>query len=205
MTLQELDLTIEHRSGKSNANADALSRCPVSSPKSQSPQQETDGARTQPRVQVLTQEPGPASSDRVDNSVCLHSIGGNALAEQQESDPCFGPIVRYLTHGTLPDQAVEAQQIMAESTCYEMVDGILFQSMPDKTLRTAVPVPERKKLFEEVHAGTFGAHQREAKTCLDTIGGPVCDRTFANGAELVTLASLEGPDPSLMCPLPRFL
>ena len=95
---------------------DALSRCPVSSPNPQLPWQEMDGAKTQPRVQVLTQEPGPTSSDLVDNSVYLHSIGGNTLAEQQESDPSFGPIVCYLTHRTLPDQAVEAQRIVAEST-----------------------------------------------------------------------------------------
>ena len=31
MAIQELDLSIQHRSGQSNANADALSRCPLPS------------------------------------------------------------------------------------------------------------------------------------------------------------------------------
>lgn len=136
MSLQELDLTIEYRSGKSNGNADALSRNPVSGLPPPILESGAESVLEDPTsvVQVLT----PQQS-------------GGVLTQQQEEDPDFQPLMLYLTQGTLPNNPAKARKIVAESSSYEMVDGTLFRAMPDKTLRTAVPVTERRKLFDEVH------------------------------------------------------
>lgn len=149
MTLQELDLTIEYRTGKANGNADALSRNPVDVPLPTTPESEAECVLEDPTsvIQVLTSQPNQ-----------------DVLARQQEEDPDFRLLMQYLTQRTLPEDPMKARKIVAESPSYEMVNGTLFRVMPDKTLRTVVPVTERKKLFEEVHGGTFGAHQREIKT-----------------------------------------
>ena len=44
-----------------------------------------------------------------------------------------------------------------------MVDGILYRIMPDQTLRIIPPTVDRKGLFLEAYAGTFGGHLCDAK------------------------------------------
>ena len=98
------------------------------------------------------------------NAVLSLSADKELLTWQQEADADFQPVIAYLTQQELAQDMAKARLIVAESTTFELVDGILYQLMPDKTLCTAVLVTERRKLFFEVHEGTFGAHQREAKT-----------------------------------------
>ena len=44
-----------------------------------------------------------------------------------------------------------------------MDDGVLYRVKADKSLRIIPPAVDRQKLFEEVHAGPFSEHLREAK------------------------------------------
>ena len=166
MSLQELDVTIEYRVGKSNGNADALSWNPASSPVQSPEGQEEDATLPQGDstsvIQMLT--PGQCDLNTSDNSVLSHSVDQEHLAQQQGIDPDFKPVMTYLRRRELPQDETKARKIVAESSLFELVDGVLYRSMPDKTLRTAVPATERRKLFSEVHEGTYGAHQREAKT-----------------------------------------
>ena len=92
-----------------------------------------------------------------------YAIGAQCLRDlccQQLRDPDCGPMLRYLERGDLPR---EDKKLILDSVVYELESGVLFRVLPDKTLRTIVPQEARRKLFDETHAGTFGAHQRMEK------------------------------------------
>lgn len=46
---------------------------------------------------------------------------------------------------------------------YEIVDGVLYHVENDKTLRIVPASGDRRKIFDEAHAGAFGGHLQEAK------------------------------------------
>ena len=136
IALQDLDLAIEYRSGRSNNNAAALSRKPP------------------------VQRPDASLYDIVDCNVVidhalLYSLGAVDLRYQQLEDPDCQPVMSYLEQGQLPDNDVAARKIMLESTTFELEDGMLFWLMPDKTLWTVVPHGARRQLFNEVHKGMY--------------------------------------------------
>ena len=91
MIIQELDLEIKHRSGKSNANADALSRNP-------------------PANHVL-QVTTAADDGPVENELSL----------KQRQDPEFLAMFQYIEDGVLPDNDKQAKQIMLEFAIVEGV------------------------------------------------------------------------------------
>ena len=43
------------------------------------------------------------------------------------------------------------------------MDDIVYHLEADKTLRVVLPLDERRKVFNQAHAGTFGGYLREAK------------------------------------------
>ena len=140
MALQELDLEIRYRPGKQNANADALSRSPLSH------FPVPDGV-----VAAVSENVVPAKD------------GELSLAIQQKVDPELGPMVEYLKQGVLPLDETEARKITLNRNNYDLVDDVLFHVEPDKTLRIVPPVTEREKLWNEAHRGVFGGHLRDAK------------------------------------------
>ena len=44
-----------------------------------------------------------------------------------------------------------------------LLEGVLHFVMKDKTLRIVPPQWDRKQLFDEVHAGVWGGHLKDAK------------------------------------------
>ena len=145
MALQELNLTIEHRSGKHNANADALSRHPL--PES------IDGTPTERLVAALT------TADKREDG----SEDGSTLATLQQQDAELAPMIKYLETGTLPQDDREARQIAISSGQYTLEDDILYHVEDNGTLRVVPPVSQRERLFMEAHGGRFGAHLSDAK------------------------------------------
>ena len=85
------------------------------------------------------------------------------LVNEQKKDPEVSDIIEYLTHKHLPEDAKQARRVVTESEMFELVQGALYRIQPDKTLRLYVPENRRKTLFDEVHSGTFSAHQKTAK------------------------------------------
>ena len=140
-----LNLTIEHRSGKHNANADAdaLSRYPL--PDS------TDGTPTEELVAALTTVGGDSSVEE------------STLATLQKEDIELAPMMDYLKTGTLPQNDKEARWIVLSSGQYTLEDGILYRVEDDWTLRVVPPVGQRERLFLEAHGEKFGAHLSDAK------------------------------------------
>jgi hypothetical protein len=94
MALQEMDLTIVHRSGKKNGNADALSRfsLPTSS----------DENLTCGVVATVTEE----------------SVAQEDLASQHKSDMGLAAIIYYIESGVLPEDEALARKVVLSSPLY---------------------------------------------------------------------------------------
>ena len=145
MVLQELDLHINYRPGKTNSNADALLRAPV----------------------------GLASAlQSCDSPVVLAAVwvgekpakdGDDCLEKRQRRDPNLALVIDYLESGTLPEETKKACELVLTQSQYEIVDGVLYHVEPDKTLRMIPPTSDRKQIFEEAHSGAFGGHLWETK------------------------------------------
>ena len=142
MALQELDLCIQHRSGKANSNADALSL----------PSAEDENLTEEVVAAVQVEDIGtPAELEK------------GSLSELQRRDGGLTPLICYLEDRTLPDDEKLARRIAMTGSQSLIEDDALYRIEADSTLRVVVPEECRKKLFEEVHGGRFGAHLSDVK------------------------------------------
>ena len=142
MAIQELDLKIRHRSGRSNSNADALSRVPL--PLGEDlPAGETDGV-------IAALEPG-------------EDFNHGDLPTQQREDPDLADVIKYLATGILPQDEGKARTLVLSSSQYALEDDVLYKVEPDSTLRVVPPESQRESLFRDAHAGVFGAHLSDVK------------------------------------------
>ena len=159
MALQELDLRIHYQPGKSNSNADALSRHPVGTDL-------VDTAVPTSRVLLATIQPAQASAkDRdtpLDVPTTTSFTEAPSMEERQRADPELAPIIEYHQTGTLPEGVVARGLAVAWSQ-YEVIEGLLYHLEPDKTLRVVLPKSDQKRVFDGAHAGPFGGHLRDAK------------------------------------------
>ena len=136
MVIQELDLDIRHRSGKSNLVTDALSWNPL------------------PTAEVLRTE------------VELQSRHDTSDIETlQRQDEELAPIFRYLEEGILPGDDRYAKRLALEKSRFEVIDGVLYHENPDVpgVWRIAVPRALREILLKESHSGKFAGHFAERK------------------------------------------
>ena len=79
-------------------------------------------------------------------------------------DPDLKLVIEYLENDILPEDDRKAQELILGRAQYTMVDKVLYQVEPDKTLRVVVPVSDRENLFNEAHSGEYGEQLREADT-----------------------------------------
>ena len=142
MAIQELDLKIKHRSGRSNSNADALSRAPLPSG-GDLLEGETEGV-----IAALELKQDPSRSD---------------LPIRQREDPDLAAIITYLETGVLPTDEGRARTLVLSSSQYVLEDEVLYRVEPDSTLRVIPPANLREHLFKEAHSGVFGAHLSDVK------------------------------------------
>ena len=146
MALQELDLSIQHRSGKSNANADALSRCPLPSA--------SDENQTSELVAATRAEEKGSNPEDLEN--CNHP-------DLQRAEEKLAPLMRYLKEGVLPEERQSARRLAMTSSQYVVEDGILYRVEDDSTLRVIPPASCCRRLFDEAHSRMFGAHLSDVK------------------------------------------
>lgn len=152
MAIQELDLKIRHRSGRSNANADALSRSPLPAGEDACVGK-TDGV-------LAALEPGE-TTDQCD------------LPTSQRRDEELAVIIEYLETGILPQEEGLARTLVLSSS---LEDDVLYKVEQDSTLRVIPPRDQRENLFNSAHGGVFGAHLSDATT-----GGMGCGATSPDG------------------------
>lgn len=148
LALQELDLQVHYRPGKTNTNADFLSRYPG---------EEADHS-------------GSSSCDETENVVALITPtvpesrdGVRTIRQRQKEDVTLRSMIDYLEDGILPADERETRLVTANEAQYVCLDGILYHTEKDKTLRLVPPSEDRRRLFQEVHSGIFGGHMRDAK------------------------------------------
>ncbi len=104
LAIQEMDLVIKHRSGRSNGNADALSRNPVVS--------------TVSAMEMLTLP--------MDESISQPEAGQMQLiGAAQREDPELLALFGYLEQGALPSEETVARRTVLESEHYEVIQGVL--------------------------------------------------------------------------------
>ena len=144
LALQELELQIQYRLGKHNANADALFRYPYS---------KVPGQGELHFVAAVMEASAPAKSRQ----------SNLTLAERQEADPELKMLRAYVQDWTLPPDEAQARRVILSHGHYALVDDILYHLEPDKFLRIVPPVMDREELFHEAHGGPFGGHLGDAK------------------------------------------
>ena len=144
LALQELDLQIQYRPGKHNANADALSRFPLSV---------AVESILQNVVAAVTGTGAPAKNREPNRT----------LTERQKADPELQMLRAYLEDRTLPHNETQARRVVLTHGQYALVDDILYHVEPDKTFHVIPPAIDREELFLEVHQGPFGGHLSDSK------------------------------------------
>ena len=105
MAIQELNLDIRHRSGKSNVVADALSRNPALEENSIFQIEVSDDSGTQPP--------------------CDPSLPHSEISQLQHEDEELSSIIAYLEEGKLPEKESLARRLATEKSHYEIVEGVL--------------------------------------------------------------------------------
>ena len=137
LTIQEMDLTIKHKPGKANSNADALSR----------------------NVAVVNS----VTTSEEEEEVTDQDL--QSLREQQWEDPKLKPMLQYLTDKILPCDKAAATRIVMESKHYDLMDGVLRFENPAFPKRWCVVVPQelKQQTLEEAHGGCFAGHFSENK------------------------------------------
>ena len=137
LTIQEMDLTIKHKPGKANSNADALSR----------------------NVAVVNS----VTTSEEEEEVTDQDL--QSLREQQWEDPKLKPMLQYLSDKILPCDKAAATRIVMESKHYDLMDGVLRFENPAFPKRWCVVVPQelKQQTLEEAHGGCFAGHFSENK------------------------------------------
>ena len=141
LTIQEMDLTIKHKSGKRNVGADALSRSPA----------------------VDSTVAAVGAVEMAGPDITVPNV--KTLRSSQESDPDISPLLVYLSTNTLPDDDKLARRLVFQSHLFDVVDGILYHRDPVVPGRQCPVVPResRQPLLEESHQGRFAGHLAEKK------------------------------------------
>ena len=160
IALQELDLCIHYRPGKKISNADALSRFPLG------PNLVDPSSTPSPDVAIAAMRSARPSAKGGDTNpaepVDTKRGDSQSLEDRKRADPDLAPIMDYIQRGVLPDGET-AHELALTQNQYELLEGILYHVEPDKTLRVILPRGDRKKVFDEAHAGPYGGHLRDAK------------------------------------------
>ena len=164
LAIQEMNLTIRHRPGKKNGNADALSQNPAVLVGVV----EADGTGVSGEVvwtgeaarsvvgasdEIMSGSGLVEESEESDETEESGECGDEVVAEPtpeklleirdlQQQDPSLVVRCRYLEHGQLPDGEQESRKLVLESRNYEVMQGVLYYEPPT--------VPGRLRNFDSL-------------------------------------------------------
>ena len=132
---------------RKNANADALSRSPIS----QSELENDDKAFHS--VQVGAVVPDVSDSEGITEE-------NEELVKLQCQDEELGLVVTFLEQGLLPPEESMARRLTSEKCRYVVLDKVLYRidDLRKNRLRLCVPMCMRQELMKEAHGGRFAGH-----------------------------------------------
>ena len=159
------EVKIKYRPGKTNGNADALSRCPHAPP---------PGVGVAEDEYQVAQIDGDAVVGEVtggDGVVDEVSIGQLLCAEPGPTQPrCFGEeqrkdlglleMFRFLEEGVLPADVDRARKLTLLDSSYTIVNAVLYHldTKSDHFKQVVFPNHLRRQIMEEAHQGPMAAH-----------------------------------------------
>ena len=181
LALQEVDIVIHYRPGKSNVSADSLSRYPVAQ------SSKYDVCAENSTVAAIISKEGvdkegesssrlslrqskvekPSCSKEVRNKgteeCCVAAVSPELCDEakgKKEKVLKIGKekIIDYQKEGVLPRDDKKARELLLSRAQYHMEGGVLYYVKADKTLHLIPPTGYHKHLFEEAHCEKFGVH-----------------------------------------------
>ncbi|KAL5481622.1 hypothetical protein EMCRGX_G021819 [Ephydatia muelleri] len=139
-------ISIMYKSGKSNTNADALSRNPVGPATQQVEEVQVAAIQTDGTVaELLAAE--PQQVQQVD------------FREEQKKDPHVMQTIRFLEEGELPQEEKQARKLALQAPMFAVTDGILYYVETKGGVRRVVlPKHLQRQLVEESHGGRYAGH-----------------------------------------------
>jgi hypothetical protein len=130
-------MTITKIPREKNVQADALARAGSA----------TDQEIAKMKQQVLVQ-PNPS----IDKSQDLMQV-----AREREPEPEWASdVIRYLRSGELPSHKEQSHKVRLQSTCYTMVDDMLYRRGYSHPLLKCLSAPEAHYVLREIHEGVCG-------------------------------------------------
>ena len=141
---------IVHRSGKTNTNADALSRNPLPLTQdvcSDNEDVQVAAVRSEPISTLLTK---PQLSQKKETSI----------AAEQRKDPYLAQVILFLEKNFLPEDTNMARKIANQSKQFALIENILYflDSRHGYRKRVAVPRHLQRQVIQEHHRGNMGGH-----------------------------------------------
>ena len=131
--IQGYSFSVKHRKGTTNANADALSRCPITS--------------------------GLEENENCIKSWDIATLVVVDISQRQDEDPEIKQLKDYLSDGTLPERLTNKSKIERYASHYMLENDILYHKWTPRVLGNSlrlrkqlfVPASERGKLLYHFH------------------------------------------------------
>jgi hypothetical protein len=146
LLLQEFDYEVVVKSGKSNSNADYLSRLrgkeSIATISADFPDEFSDPLE----LSVEVSEPKSIPVD-------VFHLGSESVSEYQD-------IIDHLVESRYPEQMSreEKEIFQRQAAPYTLIKGVLFKQGADDVLRRCLEPVDRKKVIRALHAGSSGGH-----------------------------------------------
>ena len=158
LAIQEYQYDVVYKKGKSNCNADTISRRPYdNTPKADNTQELT------PQHIAAT-----AEDSHTENTPCICAIEPCHLADLQTQCPEIGFLSRFHTSSTIPEDETQAKVCFKTQDQYVIQDGVLYhiyfpstRRKPDHMIKQIViPKARRNALLKQYHDQMLGGgHQ----------------------------------------------
>ena len=144
------EVKIVYRSGKTNLNADALSRIPVGPAPVEGPGQneaQVSAVSSDENIESLLDSEPP-------------EIVPDSFRNEQQKDEQLREIIQFLETGELPHDETRARKIALQQPLFVMGDNILMfvDTKHKRQRRVVVPEHLRQRMLEENHRSHVGAH-----------------------------------------------